>query len=189
MTNGTNGPRPERPSDIVERTALLRRDTWQAVIGMCDSLRVERSIDASSEEMAGILIATGIETIKADREGKRPKRRARSKPERAESAEGRTGALSPLAFHGLPVKRLTDTILIALPPCAWDISSGQGCRCGLCHGIGAWDTLAVSVKRDTRSASDRTWTVHAPEMHAASPDAYRALAAPFLPSPLSSVPR
>ena len=57
----------ERPSDLVERTVIVRRDTWSKVIAMCDELRAARSVDASGEEVAGILLSEAIDRARDER--------------------------------------------------------------------------------------------------------------------------
>ncbi len=77
------------------------------------------------------------------------------------------------------------TIFIALPPSAWRVSfpDSPGCSCGKCNGVAYWDTLAVGAT-PRKGQADVTWTVHYPELHAGTPEAYARLAREASPAPI-----
>ena len=76
-------------------------------------------------------------------------------------------------LNGANIRRVGQTIFIALPPEAWVPIEG-GCSCEACQvipgqpGTAWWDTLAVSAKAP-KGGNDTTWTVHAPEIHTGHP--------------------
>jgi hypothetical protein len=71
-------------------------------------------------------------------------------------------------LNSLRVKRVKDTIFVALPRGLWRLIPG-GCACACCSADGKshepayWDTLAIGKSANTDY--DWTWVVHYPELH------------------------
>ena len=69
-------------------------------------------------------------------------------------------------LNGASVKRVGETVFIALPRELWR-NAGK-CECPICKKRNAqtsyWDTLAVPV---VPKGYDYAWTVHMPELHSA----------------------
>jgi hypothetical protein len=79
-----------------------------------------------------------------------------------------------IRLSSIEVTRVQNTIFIPLPPELWRPTGDGFCICPTCKAdyaksgdrlvMNYWDTLAVPVP-GPRSADNRTWMVHYPELH------------------------
>lgn len=73
-------------------------------------------------------------------------------------------------LNGASIKRVGETVFIALPRELWRKAMDGKCSCPVCRerktDVAYWDTLAVPVVPNP--SRDYAFTVHMPELHSAN---------------------